>query len=417
MREADKPVLAEEILKIVGEHAVFPKRPIYVLDGGNLLFKIKCKKGVTFEDIFKSYVQYVLKNHGINTTIVFDGYPEIPSTKDTTHFRRKANKLGRSVNISPHMKLNMSKQAFLSVLKNKHLFNKLLAEYINSGDSGLKAVQDNGDADYLLAKTAVSLQEENDVIVISADTDVLILLLHHACLSAKNGIFLTSESTLKNKSPPKLWNILHVKRCLGDEICQHILQIHAFLGCDTCSRVYGIGKGATLKCFLDDELFRKNMKTFSEATAKQENVKKAGEKVMLTLYGDNSDGGLNELRYNLFYKKLSTSSKAVLPENLPPTYDAAGFHSLRVFHQVQMWKGVCLPVLDWGWIVRGQYLFPKHMSEAPAPAELNRCNCISGCAAKSNCSCQKNKLRCTPMCGSCKGFSCSNNQEIEIEQS
>jgi len=51
MREADKPVLAEEILKIVGEHAVFPKRPIYVLDGGNLLFKIKCKKGVTFEEI------------------------------------------------------------------------------------------------------------------------------------------------------------------------------------------------------------------------------------------------------------------------------------------------------------------------------------------------------------------------------
>ena len=170
MREADKPVLADEVWKIVDQHAQLPKDSTYVLDGGNLLFKMKWKKGTTFENIFKSYVQYVLKNYGKNSIIVFDGYPETPSTKDTTHIRRKAITLGRCVNITPHMKLNMSKQSFMSVLKNKNLFNRMLTEYINNGSSGLSAIQGNGDADYLLAKTAVSQSQQKDVVVISADT-------------------------------------------------------------------------------------------------------------------------------------------------------------------------------------------------------------------------------------------------------
>ena len=31
--------------------------------------------------------------------------------------------------------------------------------------------------------------------------------------------------------------------------------------------------------------------------------------------------------------------KVVSPESLPPTSAAASFHSLRVYHQVQVWRG------------------------------------------------------------------------------
>ena len=40
-----------------------------------------------------------------------------------------------------------------------------------------------------------------------------------------------------------------VQRALGGEVCECLLQIHAILGCDTTSRIHGIGKGASLKMF------------------------------------------------------------------------------------------------------------------------------------------------------------------------
>ena len=134
------------------------------------------------------------------------------------------------------------------------------------------------------------------------------------------------------------------------------------------------------------------------------------------LYGERTDANLNDIRYDAFCKKISTCNKAVLPENLTPTSDAVRLHSFRVFHQVQRWKGVLLPVLDWGWIKKGNLLLPKLMSQAPAPSDLPKlikCNCKTGCAPNSNCSSQKHNLKCTPMCGSCKGVSCCNHQEID----
>ena len=47
---------------------------------------------------------------------------------------------------------------------------------------------------------------------------------------------------------PRCWNIKHTKssRVLGARVCENILFGHALLGCDTTSRVFGIGKGALL---------------------------------------------------------------------------------------------------------------------------------------------------------------------------
>ena len=57
-----------------------------------------------------------------------------------------------------------------------------------TGTSGLSAVKEDGDVDYLVAKTAVEMNNHN-IVVVSADTDVLILLLHHASLSSTKSIF------------------------------------------------------------------------------------------------------------------------------------------------------------------------------------------------------------------------------------
>ena len=91
------------------------------------------EKGSTFEEIFLSYENYVLKHYGPNSIIIFDGYPQGPSTKDTTYLRRRCTKAGKFVNITRHMKLNMKKGLFLYVL--------------NNSDSGIQAIQDDAVAD------------------------------------------------------------------------------------------------------------------------------------------------------------------------------------------------------------------------------------------------------------------------------
>ena len=45
MREVDKPFLADEIWKISEHDSQLPKDPLYILDGWNLLFKMKWKIG------------------------------------------------------------------------------------------------------------------------------------------------------------------------------------------------------------------------------------------------------------------------------------------------------------------------------------------------------------------------------------
>ena len=59
---------------------------------------------------------------------------------------------------------------------------------------------------------------------------------------------------------------------------------------------------------------------------------------------------------------MVTSAKgSLLPEKLPPTKDAAKFHSLRCHLQVVVWKMLntaSLPATDWGWEMKGNSLSP-----------------------------------------------------------
>ena len=76
MREADNPVLANEILSRVNQNVDIPSGATYVLDGGLLLFKLRWKKGVTFETIFNNYLEYILRHYGQKCVVVFDAFYE-----------------------------------------------------------------------------------------------------------------------------------------------------------------------------------------------------------------------------------------------------------------------------------------------------------------------------------------------------
>ena len=58
---------------------------------------------------------------------------------------------------------------------------------------------------------------------------------------------------------------------MGD-LCQNNQFLHAILGCDTTSRVFGIGKGVSLKNFRTEKNFRKSAYVFNGDTCSKKEV-------------------------------------------------------------------------------------------------------------------------------------------------
>ena len=171
-----------------------------------------------------------------------------------------------------------------------------------------------------------------------------------------------------------MWNIQAVKEQLGPEVCTHILFLHAVLGCDTTSRLYGIGKGISLKKFKSSEHFREQAKVFNAQSASPQEVIAAGEQVLVSMYNGKPGELLDSLRYKRFCEKVATNTSHVQPQSLPPTSAAAKYHSLRVYLQIKQWKDSendLLPI-EWGWRESEGGLLPVHTDLAPAPDELLR---------------------------------------------
>lgn len=68
----------------------------YVLDGCALLHRLPWKPGQMYAEILTMYVTHVTKKY-TQAVVVFDGYSDAPSTKDSAHSRRTAGRCGVTV--------------------------------------------------------------------------------------------------------------------------------------------------------------------------------------------------------------------------------------------------------------------------------------------------------------------------------
>ena len=172
--------------------------------------------------------------------VVFDGY-QGSTIKDMTHKRRRKGKHGMTVTFEKNMNLTVTKEVFLSNTENKQRFIIMLGEQLSKSDC--MVFHDTGDADCLIVKKAMVSAAENKVVLVGDDTDLLVLLLHQQ-YEGKHDVFFAPEP--KKNSKARIWDVKDVKERLGSFICKHILFIHAMLGCDSTSRVFGLGKGVLL---------------------------------------------------------------------------------------------------------------------------------------------------------------------------
>ena len=164
--------------------------------------------------------------------------------------------------------------------------------------------------------------------------------------------------------------------------------------------------------------FQESSNVFSEESFAADQVVRAGEKAVLVLYGGKPGTNLNRLRYQRFCEKTAAKTTHLQAEVLPPTSAAAKYHSLRVYLQVQEWKGCnTLRPTDWGWKMVGGHLMPILTDQQAAPDSLLQvihCGCSGDCS-NMRCTCRKNNLECFPACTQCHGTSCSNSTIVEAE--
>ena len=125
----------------------------------------------------------------------------------------------------------------------------------------------------LSSKLLSNLRARLNTVVVGEDTDLLILLLHHANMDSKE-LYQSRSKTQK----VRLWNIKASKEKLGSCICSKLLFIHAITGCDTTSRLYGIGK--TLSKVQCSDEFTKISEVFMQENANKDDIISVGEKAL-----------------------------------------------------------------------------------------------------------------------------------------
>ena len=108
-----------------------------------------------------------------------------------------------------------------------------------------------GDADVDIVKAAVEISRLHTTTLIGEDTDLLVLLLHYVKPHCKSLYFRSDKTTGR----AKVYNINYLRELIGNDTCSQLLFIHAMTGCDTTSRIFGVGKRVLFIRLLKETLF------------------------------------------------------------------------------------------------------------------------------------------------------------------
>jgi len=114
-----------------------------------------------------------------------------------------------------------------------------------------------------------------------------------------------------------------LKDALGDDVCNELLFIHAYSGCDSTSRIFGIGKkSAFQKLVKSDPVMKSCASAFIVQNKSQKNVSELRKELLVNLFGGKSKDTLSSLHHINFTKKVASAKAFVTLERLPLTSSA-----------------------------------------------------------------------------------------------
>ena len=230
---------------------------------------------------------------------------------------------------------------------------------------GCTVINAEGDADCDIVQAAIVASEHQITTLIGEDADLFILLLHHMDYRKKTLYF---HSDKKSRDQIRVFNINRLKECLGHQLCSKLLFIHAFTGCDTTSRIFGMGKKAFFKKSIKgDNVLESCALAFSKPGQTVDTIAEHGNQSMVLLFGGKQRDSLRSLRHSVLKKKVVSASSFVTPVRLPPTASATKYHSLRSYYQIMIWLGLesSLDETDWGWKIENNQFMPVMTEKKP----------------------------------------------------
>ena len=107
-----------------------------------------------------------------------------------------------------------------------------------------------------MALTSAAKQE---TVLVGDDTDLLVLLIYHS-KNVRHNVFFRPETRRATQQGNRYWYISAMRALLGSVVTNNIMFLHAILGCDTTSGVYGLGKKLSISKIKSDNQFHDQAK-------------------------------------------------------------------------------------------------------------------------------------------------------------
>lgn len=355
-RKTNKAVLATSLQKDVQLADGLPRNSATIIDGMSQVQKLNVGgEQTTFGVVASSLLTKVLHegSQSSRMDVVFDTYRNI-SIKNTERTMR-GEVAGVQLSHISATQLVKQWRMFLSEVKNKTSLIKFISQewrgeecmgrlkekilFVTGESKGWKITEEGSEnvaeltsnheeADTrLLLHAAHTAQEGYKAIAItSEDTDVFILLLNlSSIINVK--LFMRCGSRTKTR----LVDVKGIVQRTGQEVCEGLIGLHSFTGCDTVSAFAGKGKIGAFKILKSDEGARRALWELGKSWTVSENLFILLEKFTCSMYMSvgNTTGCVNDARYKLFCAK----NGEVESHQLPPCQDSIRKHILRANYQ------------------------------------------------------------------------------------
>ena len=373
LRQGQKHTLRNHLIEISkSAEATPPSNARWIIDTMALIRTAKTKN--TYKDFFEQIIRLSIPKENLcplSVEFINDIYKQI-SCKNCT--RKERGNEGVRIYLQSVDQVMMTgkdwlmffgnlenKQNLLNlfatylqdfVIQNNKLpiwYNKINETFQNVGGLNVKKFDCNHEeADTRMVLHA--LREDTNVVIISKDTDVLILLVYAYAL--KN----ISKKWFMKIDYDKYINIEKIVKTLGLNVAMNIPKIHAITGCDSTSFFYGVGKIKVLKKCIDNPDKLQELASLGiEKTITAKTISSVQRFIQFMCYSGKDDEDLVETRVRL-YKKMKVKSS----QSLPPDPKSIEQAIKRIHYQLYSWmqvdKNIVTELLleENGWIVNAE---------------------------------------------------------------
>ena len=268
----------------------------------------------------------------------------------------------------------------------------------------LACTQEEADIKMFLHAVDATSRGATQIRIFSPDTDVLVLAVRRYPQLCTDTAFVTGRGIKERVIPlEKVYN------ALGEKKAAALPGFHAFTGADNTGAFSGKTKKSAFAAFdaADEDVLNAfvNLGTTPEVT---QLIIDGLIKFTCNMYAPSKKSSIADIRWWLFHKKGFQSEK------LPPTEAALILSIKRSHYQSYIWSSDMtavpqeLDALDYGWKLENNLYVPCTTTLPPAPdavIELVKCGCSKTNCGTERCTCKKNSLRCTELCG------CSDNDD------